>query len=361
MVRLNRDAVLSGGWDQSFTAQPGTSVIDGEAARYGIEASGGVVTIERFTVQNTLGGILNGGRLALTSSAVINNVNASDGYSTGISNWGVLVLEHCRISSNTGIGIANSGALILDDSIVSGNTIGHGIYNEEDAIAVLTRSAITDNRDGGGIRNDGTLVLRSSTVSGNTGSGSGAGIWNVKDLILENSTVSGNTAGTSGGGISNGYSAKAYLYNSTVAANTAPAGGGVDVSATGPGALTAQNTIIAGNSGGDCTGTLTSTGYNLVGSTAGCTFTPAAGDQTNVDPQLGPLEGVPGWHPLLDGSPAIEAGNPAGCTDHAGQRLLTDQRGFPRFGRCDIGAYEWGEVRQPVLAVDQKVMRRIET
>ncbi len=41
-----------------------------------------------------------------------------------------------------------------------------------------------------------------------------------------------------------------------------------------------------------------------------------------------------GYHPLLSGSPAIDAGNPATC-------LTTDQRGLARVGTCDIGAYEF--------------------
>jgi hypothetical protein len=50
--------------------------------------------------------------------------------------------------------------------------------------------------------------------------------------------------------------------------------------------------------------------------------------------------------PLLLGSPAIDAGNPNGCTDGNGKLLTTDQRGYPRpgqgdTGRCDIGAFEW--------------------
>ena len=48
---------------------------------------------------------------------------------------------------------------------------------------------------------------------------------------------------------------------------------------------------------------------------------------------------------LLPGSPAIDAGNPSGCTDSVGQLLTTDQRGQPRpdkedTGGCDMGAYE---------------------
>ena len=45
------------------------------------------------------------------------------------------------------------------------------------------------------------------------------------------------------------------------------------------------------------------------------------------------------------GSPAVDAGNPNGCTNSNGALLKIDQRGMPRpdredTGGCDIGAYE---------------------
>jgi hypothetical protein len=49
------------------------------------------------------------------------------------------------------------------------------------------------------------------------------------------------------------------------------------------------------------------------------------------DPSLGPLQdnGGPTQTPaLLNGSPAIDAGNPGGCTDNLGAILSTDQRGY---------------------------------
>jgi len=106
-----------------------------------------------------------------------------------------------------------------------------------------------------------------------------------------------------------------------------------------------QNSILAGNTSftsPDCNGTISSTGYNLIANTAGCTFAPVVGDLTNIDPKLGPLQDNGGptlTHALLPGSPAVNAGNPGGCMGSAGL-LTTDQRGFARFGRCDIGAYE---------------------
>ena len=68
----------------------------------------------------------------------------------------------------------------------------------------------------------------------------------------------------------------------------------------------------------------------------------------NTDPKLGTLGDYGGptqTIPLLAGSPAIDAGNPNGCTDANGDLLKTDQRGYPRpdkedTGGCDMGSYE---------------------
>ena len=110
-----------------------------------------------------------------------------------------------------------------------------------------------------------------------------------------------------------------------------------------------QNTVLAENwasLGPDCyeghpAYTIGSAGYNLIGDIFGCVISLTTGDLTNVDPKLGQWEGSPGYHPLLSDSPAINAGNPAGCMGSTGL-LTTDQRGAPRVGRCDIGAYEAG-------------------
>ena len=70
---------------------------------------------------------------------------------------------------------------------------------------------------------------------------------------------------------------------------------------------------------------------------------PAPTDLIGADARLGELIAsgdAPRYHPLLAGSPAINAGNPAGCAGSAGP-LPVDQRGAPRAGRCDIGAYEY--------------------
>ena len=91
---------------------------------------------------------------------------------------------------------------------------------------------------------------------------------------------------------------------------------------------------------------MTSKGYNLSSDNT-CSFS-GPGDLNNIDPRLGGLGNYGGATqtiPLLSGSPAIDAGDPSGCTDSQGILLKTDQRGMPRPDRedkagCDMGAYE---------------------
>ncbi len=296
VVRLNKSVRLLGGWNETFAAQSDVSTIDGENTRTGIFVDKRVAAIiERFVVRN-------------------------------------------GSSGSAGGGIFNGGALILNNSIISGNTaqFGGGIAN-------------------GGRSSDyvGTvLTLNNTVVSNNTASylGHGGGIYNIGTLTLNNSTVTGNMAPEGGGGIRGFTSISSYpgtlsLNNSTVTNNSASYGGGIFVDHYDT--WTLKNSILAGNTaaaaGPDCSGTIGSSGYNLVENTSGCTFNAATGDLLNVDAKLGPLQDNGGptlTHALLPGSPAIDAGNPAGCADNLGNLLAFDQRGAPRVGRCDIGAYE---------------------
>src|SRR5207244_2711799 len=127
-----------------------------------------------------------------------------------------------------------------------------------------------------------------STVSGNTAFLNGGGIhleptirpWT---MTLINTTVSGNSAGV-GGGIANG--ATLTLMNSTISGNSGGVGGGIaNLGPNGTAAL--KNTILAGNpTGGDCSGTISSQGHNLIQNTAACTLIVGSGDITGVNPNL---------------------------------------------------------------------------
>ena len=326
--------------------------------------NGGILTLTNSTVsgntsQDAGGGIYNaeyGGTLTLTDSIVSNNTAYAGG---GIyNNFSTMTMNNSTVSGNTsqdnGGGIYNNqGTATLTNNTVSGNTAiyGGGIHHWYGTLTMIN-STISGNTasGGGGLNNNyGIMILNRSTVSSNTTSGSGGsidgggGILNFSGtLTLNNSTISGNTSQDGGGGILI-YIGDLTLNNSTVNSNTSSSGGGI--LNFGYGTVTLQNSILAGNTASgtspDCTGAIVSSGYNLIGTTSGCTFSPGTGDLTNVNANLGQLIGFPGYHPLLSGSPAINAGNPAGCTDNLGNPLNVDQRGAARVGRCDIGSYEY--------------------
>lgn len=105
-----------------------------------------------------------------------------------------------------------------------------------------------------------------------------------------------------------------------------------------------RHTIIAGNTaaygGTDIDGSVVSIGYNLVAVSDGMTIAGnLTGVLTDVDPLLGELvdNGSGPVHPLLSGSPALDAGDPSFAHD-----LLFDQEGGPRVegGRIDLGSVE---------------------
>jgi hypothetical protein len=135
--------------------------------------------------------------------------------------------------------------------------------------------------------------------------------------------------------------------NGTLSGNSAYGGGGI-VTWCGTYCVSTvlQNSIVANNSGGNCSGPMTSHGYNM-SSDATCNFS-NSGDRNNINPMLGLLQNNGGptqTMALQPGSPAIDAGNPSGCTDGQGHLLTTDQRGYSRqdpedTGGCDMGAYE---------------------
>jgi hypothetical protein len=255
-------------------------------------------------------------------------------------------------SASDGGGIYNyNGKVTISNSTVSGN-VAYGGCN--------SRPPMCFGGIGGGIYNSGgTLTINNSTVSGNMakarvcpicyGGSNGGGIYNSGGtLIINNSTVTGNFATAArppypkGGGISS--FGTLTISNSTISGNRASLGGGIFGSAT------LQDSIVASNLGsGNCDGTMTSKGYNLSSDNT-CNFS-GPGDRNNTNPMLGTLGyygGPTQTIPLLSGSPAIDAGNPSGCTDSSGHPLKTDQRGYPRPNTediadkkgCDMGAFE---------------------
>jgi fibronectin-binding autotransporter adhesin len=211
------------------------------------------------------------------------------------------------------------------------------------SIAGLTISGGQVTGNGGGVSNSGTLTMTDCTVSGNTavpgsGTAGGGGIYNDGTLSLTDSTIAANsTSGyyhdSYGGGIFN--SGLLTVTGSTITGNLAP-NYSCGLRNSG-GTATLTDTIVAGNSYGDISGPVSGT-YDLIGTGgSGGLVNGVDGNLVGVaDPGLGALGNYGGpteTIPLLPGSPAIDAGTSAGAP-------ATDQRGEPRVGAVDIGAFE---------------------
>lgn len=270
-----------------------------------------------------------------------------------------------------GGGILNGGTLSIIDSVIENNSVsnfGGGIYNN--AILVIDHSTVRGNTSaafGGGLfLGGGVSTVRNSTFDNNT-SGIGGGIYNNDyELTVVTSTLSANKAKSYGGGIASvggaGGAKLTALYNTTIVGNEADSdhdgtgvGGGIFI---GGGVLfRIVNTLLAGNPQGisstdsDCSGTVQAYGWNLLGSSAGCTFTGngAAARGVISASSIAPLADYGGltWtRALKAGSLAIDATLAQGCVDETGALLTTDQRGAPRVAgaRCDVGAFEFGAV-----------------
>lgn len=318
----------------------------------------GNVTQVRFGGGPQGGGINNQGTLTLVDVVVTRNRSALVG--GGIFNAQQLTIE--------------GGSLEFNDAVGTGGPVvasGGAIYASTGSATTIVDATIagsTADHSGGGIYLvSGSLTVIGSTLSGNTATvntGGAIEAFGTTTLVVANSTLTGNRA-LQGGAIHQTSGGQATLASTTIAGNTAGngltgAGGGIATE----GALTLKNTIVAGNAldgssaiGPDCWTfftSITSAGHNLIQSDAACTI---AGDTTgNVlgqAPQLAPLAdngGPTRTRALLGGSPAVDAGDPAGCTDAAGGLLAVDQRGSPRSvdgnadgtARCDIGAFELG-------------------
>jgi CSLREA domain-containing protein len=245
---------------------------------------------------------------------------------------GVVVIDG---NMNPLFSVSPAGDLTLSDlTLRRGNTMGGGgVFNQGTAVLQgVTMEANTTSIEGGGVANHGTLTVRNSTFSGNQTTGGGGGLLNAGTATLNNVTFSDNVADSDTDGTGDG--------------------GGIRVDS---GTVTIENTLLGGNTDKstgadpnhpDCSGTLTSGGYNLIQSTTGCTITgTATGNITGKNPQLVGLADNDGPTPtraIRRGSPAVDAGNPAAPGSSPTACEPRDQRGVkrPQGPRCDIGSFE---------------------
>jgi CSLREA domain-containing protein len=348
-----------------------STVVDADFLDRAFQVFGGIaaevsgLTVRHGLTQFSGGGIQSNGNLKLQNAELFANYAVLDG--GGVHSAGTLTLIDTDVRVNEaerdggGIFSAIGSSLSVTDSVIGTNYArgGGGIFNGA-AQATLANSTVTDNHasdGGGGIRNDGAIDIDASTISQNAAGNNAGGIENVGTLTAVNSTFSGNSAQNHGGGIDN--PGTLTVTNVTIAENSATFAGAIENS----GAANLHNTIInRGPAGANCVGTFTSLGHNISSDDSCAASLNGAGDISAVNPLLGGLSGGNGGptmtHALLEGSPAIDAGDDNGCPP-------TDQRGVarPQGAACDIGAFESGgsppvQLRRGDLDCDGEISTR---
>lgn len=308
----------------------------------------------------------------------------TSGFGGAIRNRGDLVLEHVAVENSQMLGevgaggaIANFSRLDVSSSRFTDNrtygTVGYGeggaIFNQRNGWLRVRNSGFTGNNSydeldtgrGGAIYNEGVADVARSTFYRNKGGeyGTGAAILNAEGgtIKLSNSTLSGTRGYYSHGAFANGQpgsrnnaNSEALLVNVTLADNYGL------VALYNLGRMTVRNSIVAGNYDipdegprriANCrngAGAVFQASGLLLGEDGfGCQADLPIDDGTTFSAVLGPLAeqpGAPSVHPLLTGSPAVDAG--------VGSCSSIDQRKAPRpqdgdgdgVADCDLGAYE---------------------
>ncbi|MCI0379530.1 MAG: hypothetical protein L0215_18125 [Gemmataceae bacterium] len=301
-----------------------------------------------LTVRNTTGRVFEIiGDAATMVTTSLDGMTIS-GDTVGVGGGGIVV---------NGDGFMDTSLTLTDAALTGNKAADGGALQSLDATLTIVNTTFAGNvatANGGGVFvSGGTATISNSTFSSNSAADDGGGIFNDGDTTVTNTTFSNNSAAEHGGGIFN--SGALNLVNDTLTLNLADSndsgpGNGGGLFNDPPGVVKIVNSIVAGNfdtpgnagSGvihPDVSGTVTSLGTNLIGSTAGSDGFGGM-DITGADSLLAALGNFGGGtqtQPLLPGSLGINAGQ----TGMVGGLTIptTDQRGIPR-NNTDIGAFE---------------------
>lgn len=240
--------------------------------------------------------------------------------------------------------VFNNGTLTLDHVTMVNNTGGSSapVFNAG-SLDVLWSSFINNikSSDGAAIANYGAhMTVANSTFSGNQAGGKGGAIFSNTRFVITNSTFNTNRA-TIGGAIYQQGIAQSQIDYATIVANSATSfTGGIAVDSASTATVAISRSILSANVNGNCSGALSSGGYNLWSGTS-CPFS-AVGDTTAggaLEPALLANNGGPTKTMLPDpGNTAIDHIPNAAC------QVSIDQRsgGRPFGAGCDSGAVEVG-------------------
>lgn len=324
----NANGGNGGNVDQNGMTNGGSG---GLAQGGGVWIGAGTATINNTTFKSTVANAGNSGNGGNSSGP------AGEADGGGLYSLGIVTITNSTFDSAG----ANGG-----DAGDAFGTTCIGAHNAGDGGAARGGAIFAD---GGSMIVDTSTFANNSAVGGDGGDGGqtdgglncgmhgagglaygGAITNNAATLNIKHATISLNNAQAGNTGVNQGGANKPPRL---VAEGT---GGGIRV---GPGSVTIENTIIAGNTAGnglgDVTGAptpgpnvdgaVTSNGHNLLGTATEATGFTGTGDLSGANPMLAPLadNGGPTQTMLPAAtSPAIDAGVAAGAT--------TDQRGKPR-------------------------------
>ncbi len=314
----------------------GLSISSGRALNGAAFYSNGWLSIEscmlRWSTAISNGGAIwsDGDTLRVSQSGFLNN----DAFFSGgaiFAEAGYVGIDRCTFGFN------GAGS--------SGGAVNLGTVN-----AVISYSTFHENSAGA---NGGAIAAAAgcafsflNSTANDNNAGNGGGIYNAGTLGIHSSTLSSNIADFNGGGLQN--AGTSTIDFSTIAFNSAGTGGG----ASNASSLTTRRTIFANNSavsGPNVSGTVTSTGTNLVENSAGSTgwlVSDLTGTASKpVEASLDDLRlnaGLTKTHALLVCSRAVDA------ADSTGTWNMKDQRGSNRkvngdndgIAKPDIGSYE---------------------
>jgi hypothetical protein len=268
--------------------------------------------------------------------------------SSGTVTFGNLTIQHANTPSLGGAISIATGTVTVHDCVLSDNNAANGAaisIASGAGIAMVRNDLILGNRTtsiGGAILNSGPTIVTGTTFTGNTAPINGSGFNNQPGgtALISNSTFVTNTSGGIGGALSN--VGTMTLTNVTIAGNTGSIGGGI---ASGNSNITLTNTIVANSTGGDLNAVPFNGTNNLIDDAAtGTGFTDGVSGNIVGHPALlgalGNYGGTTQTSPLLPGSPALDAGAAVGQGPGASPVPASDQRGKPRVGTPDIGAFE---------------------
>jgi hypothetical protein len=316
---------------------------------------GGTATINNSTFESCAA---NGGNSGTGQNGTNNGADSGGG---GLFSLGSVTVTNSTFNLNSATG-GDAGDSFGPDCFGShqsgdGGAARGGAIQADAGSLIINTATFANNSASGGDGGDGgptnvAICAQSSHGAGGLAHGGAITNTNAATLNINHATISGNNAQAGNTGVNQG---GATLPPRLVAEGT---GGGIRV---GPGSVTLENTIIAGNTaanglgnaagaptpGPNVDGAVTSNGHNLLGTATEATGFTGTGDQTGANPLLMPLANNGGptqTMALTPGSPAIDGGVAVGAT--------LDQRGMPRpvddpgvanaagGDGTDIGAYE---------------------